>query len=79
VDFLICAVALARNWYIFTLDRDFARYSAHFPVMALSAPQAKRRSRDVASDQPQLYARLRYAPSAVSTRIFSPSLMNGGT
>src|SRR6267154_3372040 len=25
------------------------------------------------------YARERYAPSAVSTRIFSPSLMNGGT
>ena len=25
------------------------------------------------------YARDRYAPSAVSTRIFSPSLMNGGT
>ena len=25
------------------------------------------------------YARLMYAPSAVSTRIFSPSLMNGGT
>src|SRR5207248_815245 len=25
------------------------------------------------------YARLIYAPSAVSTRIFSPSLMNGGT
>src|SRR5712692_11065719 len=25
------------------------------------------------------YARDKYAPSAVSTRIFSPSLMNGGT
>src|SRR6202020_1248759 len=25
------------------------------------------------------YARLMYAPSAVSTRIFSPSLINGGT
>lgn len=27
VDLLICAVALRRNWEIFTLDRDFERYA----------------------------------------------------
>lgn len=31
VDFLICAVALQRNWPIFTLDKDFARYARHLP------------------------------------------------
>jgi predicted nucleic acid-binding protein len=32
VDFLICAVALRREWSIFTLDQDFARYSRHIPL-----------------------------------------------
>jgi predicted nucleic acid-binding protein len=27
IDFLICAIALHRNWQIFTTDRDFARYA----------------------------------------------------
>ena len=26
-DYLLCAVALARNWEIFTLDRDFDHYA----------------------------------------------------
>lgn len=38
VDFLICGAALARNWYIFTLDRDFARYSGCIPVRLLGTP-----------------------------------------
>lgn len=32
VDFLICAAALRRNWPIFTLDRDFLRYSRHISI-----------------------------------------------
>ena len=35
--------------------------------------------RPLSNPVPPAYARLRYAPSLVSTRIFSPSLMNGGT
>jgi predicted nucleic acid-binding protein len=31
-DFLICAVAVRRDWDIFTADRDFARYSKHLPL-----------------------------------------------
>lgn len=27
VDFLICAVAIARGWHVFTSDRDFEGYS----------------------------------------------------
>jgi predicted nucleic acid-binding protein len=27
IDFLICAIALRRNWQIFTTDRDFPRYA----------------------------------------------------
>jgi len=27
IDFLICAIALRRNWQIFTTDRDFIRYA----------------------------------------------------
>jgi hypothetical protein len=29
IDFLICAVALRRNWSVFTVDKDFARYARH--------------------------------------------------
>ncbi len=32
VDFLICAVALRRNWPVFTMDKDFARYARHLPL-----------------------------------------------
>ena len=32
VDFLICAVALLRNWQVFTTDRDFVRYSKILPL-----------------------------------------------
>lgn len=32
VDFLICAVALCRNWPVFTMDKDFARYARHLPL-----------------------------------------------
>jgi len=32
VDFLICAVALRRNWSVFTMDKDFARYARHLPL-----------------------------------------------
>lgn len=38
VDFLICAVAIARNWPVFTSDRDFLRYSRHLPLK-LHAPR----------------------------------------
>lgn len=38
VDFLICAVAAARNWPIFTSDRDFQRYAKIVPVR-LHAPR----------------------------------------
>jgi hypothetical protein len=31
VDFLICAVALRRNWQTFTTDRDFERYAKVAP------------------------------------------------
>ena len=32
VDLLICAVALRRNWPVFTIDKDFARYARHLPL-----------------------------------------------
>ncbi len=32
VDFLICAVALRRNWQILTTDDDFLRYARHLPL-----------------------------------------------
>jgi len=32
VDFLICAVALRRQWQILTLDKDFQRYARHIPI-----------------------------------------------
>ncbi len=32
VDWLICAVALRRNWPVFTMDKDFARYARHLPL-----------------------------------------------
>ena len=37
VDFLICAVAVRRNWIILTLDRDFERYAKHIPLSLLRA------------------------------------------
>ncbi len=32
VDFLICAIALRRNWSVFTMDKDFARYARQLPL-----------------------------------------------
>jgi predicted nucleic acid-binding protein len=32
VDFLICAVTIARRWQIFTSDRDFRAYARVIPV-----------------------------------------------
>ncbi len=32
VDFLICSVALRRNWAVFTMDKDFTRYVRHLPL-----------------------------------------------
>ncbi len=40
VDFLICAVALARRWPIFTADRDFRGYAKHL-LISLHKPTAR--------------------------------------
>ncbi len=32
VDFLICAVAMNRQWPVFTTDRDFITYARHLPI-----------------------------------------------
>jgi predicted nucleic acid-binding protein len=32
IDFLICAVAIRRNWKIFTTDQDFPRYAKSCPL-----------------------------------------------
>jgi hypothetical protein len=40
VDWLICAVALRRNWPVFTIDKDFARYARHLPLR-LHQPRPK--------------------------------------
>jgi len=32
IDFLICSVAVRRNWAIYTADRDFERFAKHLPV-----------------------------------------------
>jgi predicted nucleic acid-binding protein len=32
IDVLICAVALRRNWQVFTADQDFFRYAKIFPL-----------------------------------------------
>lgn len=37
-DFLICAVAAARNWPIFTTDKDFQQYAKALPIR-LHAPR----------------------------------------
>jgi hypothetical protein len=31
-DFLICAVAMQRDWGVFTIDQDFARYAKVLPL-----------------------------------------------
>lgn len=41
VGFLICAVALAHRWPVFTTDRDFLEYSKHLPI-TLHSPAAGR-------------------------------------
>jgi predicted nucleic acid-binding protein len=37
VDYLICAVAARRDWFIFTLDHDFDRYARHLPITLFQA------------------------------------------
>ena len=32
VDFLLCAVAIAYGWPVFTADRDFAAFARHLPI-----------------------------------------------
>jgi predicted nucleic acid-binding protein len=32
VDFLICSLAIRRNWHVFTADQDFARYAKVLPL-----------------------------------------------
>ncbi len=32
VDFLICAVAMARRWPVFTTDKDFREFAKHLPI-----------------------------------------------
>jgi predicted nucleic acid-binding protein len=36
VDFLICSVALARKWTIYTTDADFKRYAKAIPITMVS-------------------------------------------
>ena len=36
VDFLICAVALARQWQVFTTDADFKTYARAIPIAMYS-------------------------------------------
>ncbi len=40
VDWLICAVALRRNWPVFTMDKDFGRYARHL-TLRLHQPRPK--------------------------------------
>jgi hypothetical protein len=40
VDFLICSVALRRNWTVFTMGKDFARYARRLPLR-LHRPRRK--------------------------------------
>jgi predicted nucleic acid-binding protein len=37
VDFLICAIAVRRNWQIFTTDHDFSRYALVLPLKLYDA------------------------------------------
>ncbi|MGC2108937.1 MAG: PIN domain-containing protein [Candidatus Korobacteraceae bacterium] len=36
IDMLLCAVALRRNWAIYTSDRDFQHYAKYTPIVLLS-------------------------------------------
>jgi predicted nucleic acid-binding protein len=36
-DFLICATAIRRNWGVFTVDQDFARYGKLIPLKLIVA------------------------------------------
>lgn len=38
IDFLICAVALSRNWQILTTDGDFGHYAKILPLKLYLAP-----------------------------------------
>src|SRR5262249_57083153 len=55
---------------------ELPRLMVHKPAKAHSLDAA---ANNIASGKHLNYARERYAPSAVSTRIFSPSLIKGGT
>jgi predicted nucleic acid-binding protein len=37
VDFLICAIAIRRNWQIFSTDHDFSRYATVLPLKLYDA------------------------------------------
>lgn len=39
VDFLLCAVAIRRNWEIFTTDDDFQHYARVLPVRLRAQPR----------------------------------------
>ena len=39
VDFLLCAVAIRRNWEIFTTDNDFQHYARVLPVRLRAQPR----------------------------------------
>ena len=39
VDFLICSVAIARGWQVFTADIDFPAYSRAIPLQLHAAPR----------------------------------------
>lgn len=42
-DFLICAIAIARGWQIFTRDDDFQSYSRAIPIKLFGATGATHR------------------------------------
>jgi predicted nucleic acid-binding protein len=42
IDLLICAAAIRRGFFIFTLDTDFGRYAKHLPIQLPSAGELQR-------------------------------------
>ena len=47
VNFLICAMAMRREWAIFTTDLDFRRYARVLSLRLHAAPAARREQADV--------------------------------
>jgi predicted nucleic acid-binding protein len=41
IDMLICAVAIQRQWPVFTNDKDFLKYARYLPLEIYSAPDRK--------------------------------------